>query len=207
MEKRKYFRRVDPFIHFFMCASVLCFGQLGQQWTALGISTPINGWVALAALSFFHFLEDEWRVRTIRKDQSADSFKYFLLDQCIHIALIYIFFPPRTGLFSEKWIALAILFVLTTHFTSIFVYFSEKALSGSSKLDAKERYYSMAERLGVSLALLLPGFWAFCFIAVWFPGMFIRHSHKEYEVSLMNVLIGNVLAVLFGLVGRAIYYG
>ncbi len=113
---------------FFACAAALCFGQLGEHWAAWGVSFPVNGWVMLAVLSLFHFFEDEWRVRTIRKAQSADSFLFFIIDQCIHIGLIFVFFPPQTWQMPEKWIFLSMLFVLTTHFTSIFVYFSEKAV-------------------------------------------------------------------------------
>ncbi len=69
-----------------------------------------------------------------------------------------------------------------------------------------ERYFSMAERLAVSLALLLPGFWALCFAVAWLPGIIIRRNHKGFESSLMNVIIGNVLAVVFGMAGRLILY-
>ena len=192
---------------FFVCASALCFGQLGQPWLLFGRYFHINCWAVLGVLSFFHFLEDEWRVRTIRKLVSADSFFFFLLDQCIHIALIFVFFPPQTYQLPEKWIIFAILFVLTTHFTSIFVYFTEKTVSGSSKLGIGERYFSMAERLTVGLALVLPGFWAFGVVAAWIPRLFIGRRYPEYRASRVNMIIGNSLAIFFGLIARAVYYG
>jgi len=192
---------------FFACASVLCFSQLGRPWAAFGIALPANGWVALALLSFCHFLEDEWRVRTIRKFRSADSFFFFLLDQFIHLALIYFFFPPGRIARPETWVMFGMLFVLATHFASIFVYFIEKTVSGSSRLDTRERYFSMAERLAICIALLLPGFWALSFAAAWLPRMFISRSHPEYDTSFLNHISGNLLAIILGVAARTIYYG
>jgi len=193
---------------FFVCGAALCSGSLGETWPFLGSSIQLNGWLALMLLSFFHFLEDEWRVWAIKRFNSADSFLFFVVDQVIHLLLIFIFFPPLAAAPREKIIFLAILFVMTTHFSSIFVYFAEKAVRGSAVLEPRERYYAMAERLAIGLALLLPGFWAASFVAAWLPRLLInKKEHPEFNVSFVNIAVSNLLAVLFGVIARVVYYG
>lgn len=190
---------------FFVCGAALCFGQLGDPWVVFGHSLPVSIWVALAALTFFHFLEDEWRVQTIKRASSKDSLLFFFVDQGVHVALIFLFFPPLAAQSPEKWVALAILLVLTTHFTSIFIYFIEKQLRGSSELVASERYNSMAERLVTGLLLLLPGAWALI-SAAWLGLVFFRWFKNKQAVPALNMAIGNSLAVLFGIMARAVFY-
>jgi hypothetical protein len=166
----------------------------------------VTGWAAIAVMTVFHFVVDEWRVWTIQRLNSPDTFLFFLLDQFIHLLLIFLFSPLLPASVPETWVVLAILLVLTTHFTSIFVYFLEKDLFGFARLHGREKYFSMAERLATALSLLLPGLWAFSFLAVWLLGMVMRRRRQDPDFSWLNIILGNVLAVIFGLIGRSIYY-
>lgn len=196
------------FVHsfiFFACASMLTVGYLDEVWLNIG-TVAINGWGALALLTLFHFMEDEWRIWTIQKKNSPDSFFFFLLDQFIHVALIFIFFPRQNMSFPEQWVIFAILFVLTTHFTSIFLYFIEKDLFGYTRLLTNGKYYAMAERLMTALTLLLPGWWGFIFLSVWLVRVFTCRSWREHDYSRISVILGNVMAILFGLLARIVLY-
>jgi len=190
---------------FFICASALCYGRLAQSWNVFGRHFPVNGWVALAILTLLHFLEDDWRVRAVKRSSSADTFIFFLIDQFVHVALIFIFFPFQYPGYNEKWVFLAILFILATHFSSIFVYFAEKGATGTSRLDSSERYYSMGERLFIGLALLLPGLWACSFAAAWLVRIVFKRG-KNPDVTFLNTIVSNALAIVIGIAARLVLY-
>ena len=205
-KRKNLFGGVVHSLVFFVCAAALCYAQMGQPWSVFGRQFPVNGWFALTLLTFLHLLEDEWRVWTVNRSNSADSFIFFLIDQFVHVALIFIFFPLQSAYYNEKWVFLAILFIMITHFSSIFVYFLEKEVMGSAKLETRERYYSMGERLAIGLALLLPGLWAFSFTAVWLVRAVFKRGKNREDVSILNAAVSNALAVLFGLAARSIFY-
>jgi len=188
---------------FFACSIVLCYARLGQVWVTVG-SLQVHGWIALAALSFLHFCEDEWRVWTIKRLGTPDSVWFFLWDQCIHLILVFVFAPLGPGRGLEKPVLLAILFILVTHFSTIFVYYVEKGVLGSADIETQEKYYSMAERLVIALALLLPGWWALAVIGILVFKFFF--SRKFWEVTRLNLAIGSALSVLFGLCARYVFY-
>ncbi|MBN1823880.1 MAG: DUF3307 domain-containing protein [Endomicrobiales bacterium] len=191
---------------FFVCGVALCFNYLGDTWLNIGNIVALNGWVSLSILTFLHFLEDEWRGWTIKKLNTPDNFFFFIWDQFIHLLLIFVFFPNQIGIYPEKWVLFAILFILATHFTSVFVYFLEKDLFGDSKVLVVEKYYSMAERLATAFCLLLPGAWGFSFLGVWLLMVFVYRYLRVKEYSLLNIVVGNLMAVLFGFAARVIYY-
>ncbi|MHB9155747.1 MAG: DUF3307 domain-containing protein [Endomicrobiales bacterium] len=189
---------------FFLCGAVLSFAYLDRAWLTPG-GIAINGWTALALLTLFHFLEDLWRVWTIRERGSRDSLFFFLLDQFIHLALIFIIFPVQTAVLPGKWVLLAIVFVLVTHFSSIGIYYLEKEITGSSELVPREKYLSMAERFAAGLLLLLPGWWALSFPAAWGLRVFARRKSGPGH-SPFSAAVNCITAVFFGLIARLIVH-
>ena len=128
---------------FFVCSWVLCYGRLTDVWVTFGNNVVIQGWTAITLLTILHFLEDEWRVWTIQRLNSPDNIWFFLWDQFIHFVLIFVFFPVQNGFNPEKGILLAILFILTTHYATIFIYYMEKDFFGHAELITEKKYYSM----------------------------------------------------------------
>ncbi|MFH1074299.1 MAG: hypothetical protein V1752_04335, partial [Candidatus Firestonebacteria bacterium] len=185
---------------------ILCWNYIGETWLAPAAGINLHGWLVLLILTSLHFLEDEWRAWTIQKLNSPDSLFFFLWDQFIHIALIFVFFPDQINLHPEKWVLLAILFVLTTHFSAILIYFIEKEVFGYSRLLTQEKYYSMGERLVTSLSLLLPGWWALSFFMLWLVRIVVHWTKSDREFSVINIVAGTLLAVLFGLLARLLIY-
>lgn len=189
---------------FFAAASLLCYPSLGQPWVhPFGVA--LNGWVTLAVLSILHFVEDAWRVWTIKKLNSPDSFFFFLLDQFIHLSFIVACFPRDDGSGTEPWIQVALLVIILTHFSSVFIYFMEKDLFGDSSLLDDSKYYFMMERLLVAGALLLPGLAAPAgVLVIWAAHALLYRLRKPDRYSLLNAIVGNALALSIGLVARQI---
>ena len=193
-------------IIFFVSGAAICWESLHSIWFNLGNVVILNGWAAIAILTFFHFLEDEWRVWTIKKLNSPDSFVFFLWDQCIHYVLIFVFSPQYANAYPEKIILYAILFILTTHFTSIFVFYMEKGIYGQAMLPGREKYYSIAERTVAGLLLLLPGLQALNILFLVPIRIIVHRIWKDHGFSWVNVVVGSIMGIVFGLFARLIYY-
>jgi len=193
---------------FLVVGSILCWGYLTDIWMIVGGQFIIQGWMAILLLTMLHFFEDEWRVWTIQKLNSPDSFVFFIWDQVIHIVLILVFFPAQFGIKTdETWVILAILFILTTHFTTIVIYYIEKDSFGHTTVLTHGKYYFMVERLLVAVCLLLPGYWALSFLGIWLIRTLISRIWKTLLVtSWTNIMVGNALAIVFGFLARLIYY-
>ncbi|MBN1622372.1 MAG: DUF3307 domain-containing protein [Endomicrobiales bacterium] len=191
---------------FLFSAGALCYNYLTDIWVILGNNIIIYGWMAILILTIFHFLEDEWRVWTIQKWNSPDSFIFFAWDQVIHFVLIFIFAPQTEGLFPEKWVLLGTLFILTTHFSTILIYYIEKQFFGQAEMPVDKKYISMIERLAISFSLLLPGKWALSFIFVFVFSEVVHRQWKKNNFSWVNTVIGSVLAIIAGILARIIYY-
>lgn len=193
---------------FLVVGTALCWGYLTDIWVMAANNTIIiQGWMALVLLTILHFMEDEWRVWTIQKLNSKDSFAFFIWDQVIHIVLIFVFFPVQFGIHPESWVLLAIIFVLTTHFTTIFIYYLEKDIFGQTQVLVHNKYFSIIERLATALALLLPGWWGLSFLVIWA----VRYMLTIFRVkpdgfSWTNILVGNAMAAIFGFLARLVYY-
>lgn len=189
---------------FFLCAVVLCFPSLHMVWVQPLPGVPINGWMALIVLSAMHFFVDAWRSWTIKALHSPDSFFFFLLDQFLHLVLIVTMAPQDMSFSVQPWVLLGILFVLVTHFASVFIFFMEKDIFGRSDVMKTGRYYHMIQRLLVAGALLLPGLaWPLAGIAAVWAAQLIRFRLRRPDrYSLLNVLAGNILALGLGLLAR-----
>lgn len=191
---------------FMLCAGIICRGYLTETWVMIGPNIIIYGWMAILFLTIFHFLEDQWRIWTIQKLNSPDSFPFFLWDQFIHIIFIFVLFPLKGNIFPEKWVLLAIIFVLATHFTTIFIYYIEKGIYGRAELTPKKKYFYMFQRLLLCSAILLPGKWFLSFIIIIICNEIIVRTNKKTRFSLVNGLLGNSLAILFGFIARIVFY-
>ncbi|MGA2090831.1 MAG: DUF3307 domain-containing protein [Endomicrobiales bacterium] len=192
---------------FFVCAVILCYPSLGIVWVQPFATVALNGWETLIVLSTLHFIEDAWRVWTIQKMHSPDSFFFFLLDQFIHLSFIVALSPKDSGGSVAPWVLGAILFILVTHFSSVFIYFMEKDVFGKSALLSNTKYYFMFERLMVAGALQLPGLTAFgSVLGIWVIHAIIFRLRKQDRFSLFNAIAGNGMALAFGLIARHILH-
>jgi hypothetical protein len=192
---------------FFICAVVLCYPFLGMVWVQPLPGVALNGWVTLVILSTLHFIEDAWRVWTIQTLHTPDSFFFFLLDQFIHLSFIVALAPQESGGPAEPWVLAAILCILITHFATVFIYFMEKDMFGNSELLSNSKYYFMAERLLVAGALQLPvPAAAGSVMVIWATHATLYRIHKPDQYSLLNAIVGNGMALAFGLVARHMFH-
>lgn len=166
---------------------------------------------ALLILGLAHVLEDQWRVVSIQKYHSHDNIFLFLYDQFIHILLIFVVFPPNPP-FAEtgKWVYIAIIAVLASHFTTIFIYFLKKLFYENAAVVTREKYHGIIERLVVVGCFLIPGnaFYAALAVVVAFIA-FERYSirgAKHLDSSIFNVASSNAMAVVFSIIARKIWY-
>src|ERR1035438_8028151 len=107
----------------------------------------LNGWVCVALITLFHWLEDEWRVWSIQETGSPDSTGFFLWDQVVHLTMILAFSPTVSALRPDAWVLPVLCVVLISHFISVLVFFLENDLWGNSQVLAARKYRYIAERL------------------------------------------------------------
>lgn len=122
--------------------AIIVWPYLTQVW----IQTPwirLQGWACILILTFFHWLEDEWRIHSIRATRSPDSTGYFLWDQVVHLTLILALSPTFTGAPAEKKVLLLLCAVLLAHFTSVLIFFLETDLWGTSSVLETKKYQYM----------------------------------------------------------------
>lgn len=163
----------------------------------------LDGWVCIGFLALFHWLEDEWRVWSIRKTGSPDSTAFFLWDQAVHIAMLLAFSPSQPNTSPANWVYVALCAVLLAHFTSVLIYFLENDVSGHSKVLQEKKYRYMGERFVGAGLFLLPGAW-FLLALGWLGWIFYVHYHRAQERTWINLVVGNGAVVLLGLVTRGL---
>ncbi|OGS20468.1 MAG: hypothetical protein A3J83_03460 [Elusimicrobia bacterium RIFOXYA2_FULL_40_6] len=167
----------------------------------------LPGWLCIALIFFIHFGEDYYRIWSIKEGGSSDNILFFLWDQFIHIILIFLFSPiDTTFAISEKWVVIAILLVLVTHFSSILIYYVEQLMFGPEQTATrlKGKYHLMLERLIIFGCFLLPGRLWLAVIGV-LLARFIVYK-PAYDFSKANVISGIILSVLIGVLSRLIIY-
>lgn len=103
---------------------------------------------------------------------------------------------------SEVWVPVGILLAVVTHFTTVTIYFLEKDLFGLDFPSDQEKYISMAERLVVTACFLLPGFWWVTVLAVWLLRTILYKTCHICNFTWINIILGNVTAILCGLLIR-----
>ena len=192
---------------------ILTWPFLGDVW----IENPFfhfNGWSCIAIIFVTHYLEDWWRVYTIRKYGMPDNTLFFAWDQIIHYAVIFSVAPlavtslgATPGFFPEKWPVLGCLFVLITHTCTVLVYFLEKDIDGADYPGQDEKYLAMAERLVLALCFLFPAaLGAGVLAAGWLGVMFFLRRRRLFDLTTFTFYTGAAVAVLCGLAARFVYY-
>ncbi len=192
---------------------LLAWPYLGQVWIRV-LGTGLTGWACALIIFATHYLEDHWRVHSIIKNGAPDSTLYFLWDQFFHLAVIFSVTPDGSfsswagweGLFPQKWVALACLFVLATHASTVWIYFIEKDLYGRPFPQFQEKYLSMLERLVLAVSCLAPG-WTWVMAVVPFAAA-MRWAHRRGLTAFSNMefYLGGAAALAFGFTARMIYY-
>jgi len=163
----------------------------------------LDGWVCVGLMTFFHWLEDEWRVWSIHKLGSPDSTGFFLWDQVVHVAVILAFSPVLPAAPAEPWVLPVLCLVLLTHFTSVLIHFLENDFLGNSQVLDEGKYRYIGERLVGAGLFLLPGAW-FLLAFLWVGWLVYLHYGREHRRTWIHVLVGNASVVLFGLLVRGL---
>lgn len=177
-----------------------CWPYLSRAW----VETPyfaINGWMAVILITFFHWLEDVWRVWSIQETGSPDSTGFFLWDQVVHLAMILAFSPTWPNEPTPAWLLPVLCAVLLMHFTSVLIYFLENDLWGKSEVLNDRKYVYIGERLIGAALFLLPGVW-FLLALGWIGWVVYLHYQKSGQRTWVHVLVGNAAVVLLGLLAR-----
>jgi hypothetical protein len=187
---------------FGLCAAILCWPQTINSWQIFGARVVLPGWVVIFIIMALHFCEDQWRVLAIRKHEKEDSFAFFVWDQGFHIGVIALLSPAFAGV-MEKWVLLAILAVFATHFLTIFIYYLEKRTIGEAQIVTGEKYWFMAERLAIMSAVMLPGWWAASFIAVWLIRPAASGVGGRFYFKTKS-FFGNLIALACGIIARCV---
>lgn len=189
---------------------VLTWPFLKDTWLTMG-PVKLTGWVCIVVIFVAHFVEDYWRVFTIFKYNTPDNTLYFLWDQIVHYAVIFLVVPigfqnPTGGLMPEKWPILGCLFVLITHACTVLVYFIEKDLYDRLYPGVEEKYLTMAERVVLALIMLVPGnAWPLLALG-WLAFMHTIRSKRILDLSWFSFWLGSAVTLVCGVAARVIYY-
>ena len=197
--------RTGMLIHIFthpLVTYAVCWPFLSMLWVQTHW-IQMNGWVCVALLTVFHWLEDEWRVWSIRETGSPDSTGFFLWDQVVHLTMILAFSPTIPALKPDPWVLPVLCLVLISHFVSVLVYFLENDLWGNSQVLGDKKYRYIAERLVGAGLFLLPG--PFFLLAFgWIGWIVYLHYGKSQERTWVHLVIGNTAVIFLGLLVRGL---
>lgn len=180
----------------------LAWPYLSMPWVETS-RVHLNGWMCVALLTIFHWLEDEWRVWSIKETGSSDSTGFFLWDQVVHLTMILAVAPTQAGLKGDPWVLPVLCVVLLSHFVSVLVYFLENDLWGHSEVLADKKYWFIGERLIGAGLFLLPGFF-FLLAFAWIGWIVYLHYGKSQERTWVHLVVGNTAVVLLGLLARGL---
>src|ERR1700687_1215424 len=95
---------------------------LSQSW----VDThwiQLNGWMCVALITLFHWMEDEWRVLSIQETGRPRRPGFFLWEQVVHITMILALSPTLTETKVDAWVLPVLCITLLAHFVSVLVYF------------------------------------------------------------------------------------
>lgn len=212
VNKLKRKSSLGMFIHcltHFVSAAALTWPFLGEVWVSPG-GVDITGWWALVLMFVVHYAVDELRIFSMKAGYK-DSTVSFLLDQVAHIYVLFLISPavvPAPGsLMGEKWIAIACMLVLVTHFTTVLIYFLEKDLFGKDFPGFDEKYFLIFERVVIWAFFFAAGYWWIPFALAWILQVFYVKRKRIMDLSGLNVWVSVAMAVGIGLWTRFIYYG
>ncbi|MBI4377409.1 MAG: DUF3307 domain-containing protein [Elusimicrobia bacterium] len=181
---------------------------INEVWVELPGVAGLRGWGCILIVFALHFIEDQWRVFTIFRYRTPDNTLYFLWDQFIHYAVIFLVIPHggAAELMPETWPVLGCLFVFVTHASTVLIYFIEKDLYDREFPGTQEKYFMMAERLVLAGCMLIPGLAWPALGAAWLGVMYYVRKRRLMDVSWFSLWSGAAVAVLCGLAARMIYY-
>ena len=193
-----------------LCYLALTWPYLREPWIDVGLFS-LPGWACILLVFVAHLAEDQWRVFTIFQYNTPDNTLYFLWDQLIHYAVIFLVIPvglrnPNVTLIPENWSVLGSLFVLVTHACTVLIYFIEKDLYGRVFPSLQEKCLSMLERLVLAMVFLVPGnAWPLLALG-WVSAMHWARSRRYIDLSWFSFYLGGLVSVLCGLLARFVYY-
>ncbi len=182
---------------FFILSLALSYEIFGKMWVYITIT-------------FLHFVVDSIRIIGIKKHKIADNVYFFGIDQVFHISIIYAFSKsfsiPISILPNEKWVLILCLYIIATHFAAVLIYYIKNF--DEANIKGKEKYYGILERTYIFLCFLLPKLWIVLFPVIWIARFFWARSQfrNDYDFSTKNLITGNILVVITGIIARWIYY-
>ena len=186
----------------------LTWPYMGDVWvTVWGL--PVSGWWAQFLMFATHLAIDETRLYSMRVGY-RDNTLSFLVDQALHIYVLFMITPvfqQRTLQQGGKWVMIAAMFVLVTHFTTVLIYFVEKDLYGKAFPCFDEKYFLMFERLVLWAFFFVPGHWWLPFAVAWAVQMLWVKRKRIMDMSGVNVLISAAMSMMLGALSRVYYYG
>jgi uncharacterized protein DUF3307 len=197
--------RTGMFVHILthpVVSYALTWPYLSMTWVDTRF-IQLNGWVCVALITLFHWLEDEWRVWSIQETGSPDSTGFFIWDQVVHLTMILALSPTRTEMKADPWVLPALCAVLLAHFVSVLVFFIENDLWGQSHVLGDQKYRIIGERLIGASLFLLPGP-LFLLAFGWLGWLAYLYYYKSQERTWVHLVVGNTAVVLLGLFARGL---
>lgn len=173
---------------------------VSATWVSLG-SLSLTGWIIIPILTLLHFAEDWFRVTMVNRGW-PDNTLFYVWDQVVHVALLWLFSPKLSQPLDTVWPILGTLFVVVTHFATVTVWFIEKDLNGRDYPETEEKYILILERLAVWLAFFMPHPW-WIIVLLFLIVTFGHHVWtRKIDFSWTSVILGNVLAIFCGALSR-----
>ncbi|PKM92913.1 MAG: hypothetical protein CVU80_00830 [Elusimicrobia bacterium HGW-Elusimicrobia-4] len=167
---------------------------------------------ALLILAATHIIEDRWRVYSINKYNLPDNILFFLLDQFVHILLIFVLAPANpVGAETTKWVFIVIIFVVAAHFSTILIYFIKKLFYADVGIIIQEKYQAIFERLFIVVCFIIPGKWywivlPFAVGLVVIERFSLRKTENKLDFSAFNIITSNIIAIILSIAARSVWY-
>lgn len=194
----------------FVVAVALVWPWLADVWFVVG-PVPFNGWTCMVLLLVTHFMVDQVRVYTMQTLHFRDNSFSFFADQFMHVYILFMLSPVSvldSGFFvPEKWVGLLSMLVIVTHASTVLIYFIEKDLHQKEFPTFDEKYFLIFERVVLWAFFLVKGWYWVPFAAAWVAQMVYVRKKRILDLSLVNITVSVLVAVVCGLWARYIYYG
>ncbi len=168
-----------------------------------------KNWIFIVIIALSHFFIDTIRMVGIKKYKGMDNVWVFILDQVFHLSIIFLIWKCclvfSVPLFRERWVIILSLYIIATHFTTIFIYYLKNF--DKTNIEGKEKNYGILERTVIFFCLLLPGFWKMFFPLIWLGRVFLCRTQwkEQLDFSRKNLIVGNGIAIIVGIIARLVY--
>lgn len=168
--------------------------------------------LALLILAASHIIEDQWRVYSITEYKSPDNIIFFLWDQFVHVLLIFVLSPKDPIEASpEKWVYIVIIFVLASHFATVFIYFLKKIFHQEAIIVTEEKYHGIVERLIIVGCFIIPSKWYWIImplavILIIVQRVSIKKLQPNLDFSIFNITLSSTIGIVLSIMARAIWY-